>query len=430
MEAAASLCRSCVSFEKKGYNAFDRKVDRLLTSPLTGYPLMFLLMMIIFWLTITGANYPSALLSSLFEKGQRLLLLLLEDLGAPPWLTGGLVFGIYRVLSWVVAVMLPPMAIFFPLFTLLEDAGFLPRVAYNLDRPFQACRACGKQALTMMMGFGCNAAGVTGCRIIDSPRERLMAVLTNSFVPCNGKFPTLTALIAMFFIGAASGPGSTFKAAFLLTLLILLGILMTFLVSWLLSRTILRGQPSSFTLELPSYRMPQVGTVLVRSVLDRTLFVLGRAAAVAAPAGLILWILANTQLGEASLLNHIAAFLDPMARIFGLDGVILMAFILGFPANEIVLPIAVMAYLSQGSLEGYENLAALKEVLKANGWTWTTALCTAVFSLMHWPCSTTLLTIRRETGSLKWTAAAFSIPTICGFGACFLIALLSRALGA
>ena len=429
MEAAASLCRSCVSFEKKGYNAFDRKVDRLLTSPLTGYPLMFLLMMIIFWLTITGANYPSALLSSLFEKGQRLLLLLLEDLGAPPWLTGGLVFGIYRVLSWVVAVMLPPMAIFFPLFTLLEDAGFLPRVAYNLDRPFQACRACGKQALTMMMGFGCNAAGVTGCRIIDSPRERLMAVLTNSFVPCNGKFPTLTALIAMFFIGAASGPGSTFKAAFLLTLLILLGILMTFLVSWLLSRTILRGQPSSFTLELPSYRMPQVGTVLVRSVLDRTLFVLGRAAAVAAPAGLILWILANTQLGEASLLNHIAAFLDPMARIFGLDGVILMAFILGFPANEIVLPIAVMAYLSQGSLEGYENLAALKEVLKANGWTWTTALCTAVFSLMHWPCSTTLLTIRRETGSLKWTAAAFSIPTICGFGACFLIALLTRTMG-
>ena len=429
VEAAASLCRSCVSFEKKGYNAFDRKVDRLLTSPLTGYPLMFLLMMIIFWLTITGANYPSALLSSLFEKGQRLLLLLLEDLGAPPWLTGGLVFGIYRVLSWVVAVMLPPMAIFFPLFTLLEDAGFLPRVAYNLDRPFQACRACGKQALTMMMGFGCNAAGVTGCRIIDSPRERLMAVLTNSFVPCNGKFPTLTALIAMFFIGAASGPGSTFKAAFLLTLLILLGILMTFLVSWLLSRTILRGQPSSFTLELPSYRMPQVGTVLVRSVLDRTLFVLGRAAAVAAPAGLILWILANTQLGEASLLNHIAAFLDPMARIFGLDGVILMAFILGFPANEIVLPIAVMAYLSQGSLEGYENLAALKEVLKANGWTWTTALCTAVFSLMHWPCSTTLLTIRRETGSLKWTAAAFSIPTICGFGACFLIALLTRTMG-
>ena len=429
VENAALVCRKAVHIKRPDYNDRDRKLDRLLTSRLTGYPLMALLMVFIFWLTITGANYPSAVLSSLFERGQILLENGLIFLGAPSVLIQMCVYGVYRTLSWVIAGMLPPLAVFFPLFTLLEDSGYLPRVAYNLDRPFQLCSACGKQALTMMMGFGCNAAGVTGCRIVDSPRERLIAVLTNSFVPCNGKFPALIAIITMFLISQPAGLLASIASTLVLTLLILWGILMTFLISWFLSKTVLKGLPSSFTLELPPYRRPQVGSVILRSVFDRTLFVLGRAAAVAAPAGLIIWILANTNIGAASLLAHLSSFLDPFARVFGLDGVILMAFLLGFPANEIVIPIAVMAYMAQGHLENFENLAALRDLLTANGWTWVTALCTMTFSLMHWPCSTTLLTIRKETGSWKWTAAACLVPTICGLTFCFLIASCARLFG-
>lgn len=429
VDSAASICRKTVHLKRPDYNARDRKLDRLLTSRLTGYPVMALLLIFIFWLTITGANYPSALLSALFARGQIWLEQGLTFLGAPPVLVQMIVYGIYRTLSWVVAVMLPPMAIFFPLFTLLEDSGYLPRIAYNLDRPFQLCSACGKQALTMMMGFGCNAAGVTGCRIIDSPRERLIAVLTNSFVPCNGKFPTLIAIITMFLISRPAGLLTSITSTLVLTLFILWGILMTFLVSWILSKTVLKGFPSSFTLELPPYRRPQVGAVILRSVFDRTLFVLGRAAAVAAPAGLVIWLLANTAAGDASLLSHLSSFLDPFARLFGMDGVILMAFLLGFPANEIVLPIAVMAYMAQGHLESFEDLAAMRELLAANGWTWVTALCTMTFSLMHWPCSTTLLTIRKETGSWKWTAAACLVPAFWGLAFCFLIASCARLFG-
>ena len=340
---------------------------------------------------------------------------------APGWLRGILVDGAYRTLSWVVAVMLPPMAIFFPLFTLLEDCGYLPRVAFNLDRPFQKCNACGKQALTMAMGFGCNAAGIVGCRIIDSRRERLIAMLTNAFVPCNGKFPFIITLSAVFFTGAAGFSGSLLSAA-VVTAVILLGIVMTFAASRLLSATILKGEPSGFTLELPPYRKPQFGKVIVRSILDRTLFVLGRAAAVAAPAGAVIWVLANVSVDGSTLLNICTGFLDPFARWLGMDGVILMAFILGLPANEIVIPIIVMCYMAQGSLTEI-SLPELANLLADNGWTWRTAVCTVLFSLMHWPCSTSLLTIRKEAGGWKWAGVAFLLPTLAGMLICFVITL-------
>ena len=379
---------------------------------------MVLLLLVVFWLTVSGANYPSQLLSAgLGWLGERLGELLSS---APEWVSGLLVDGAYRTLSWVVAVMLPPMAIFFPLFTLLEDSGYLPRIAYNLDRPFQKCHACGKQALTMAMGFGCNAAGIVGCRIIDSRRERLIAMLTNAFVPCNGKYPLMITLASLFFVGAAGGFGGSALAAVTVTAVILLGVGMTFAASKFLSATILRGQPSSFTLELPPYRKPQFGKVIVRSLLDRTLFVLGRAAAVAAPAGAVIWVLANVTVDGASLLSVCTGFLDPFARLLGLDGVILAAFILGLPANEIVIPIIIMCYMAQGSLTEL-SLPELGALLADNGWTWRTALCPILFSLMHWPCSTALLTVKKESGGWKWALAALALPTAAGMLICFAV---------
>lgn len=419
VQTAQTICDGIVTCDKTTYASFDRKLDRILTGRVIGYPLMVLLLALVFWLTMVGANAPSRLLGEVLFWGQDRLTALFDALHAPAWLHGALVLGVYRVLAWVISVMLPPMAIFFPLFTLLEDAGYLPRIAYNLDRPFHRCNACGKQALTMCMGFGCNAAGVVGCRIIDSPRERLLAILTNSFVPCNGRFPALITLLTLFFIGA-NGTGSLLSAL-LLTLVILLGILATFAMTKLLSHTLLRGTPSSFTLEMPPYRCPQIGRVIVRSVFDRTLFVLGRAAAVAAPAGLIIWLMANITVHDVSLLRHCAAFLDPFARLMGLDGVILIAFILGFPANEIVIPIILMAYLSQATLSEMNNLTQMRELLLAHGWTPVTALCTVLFSLFHWPCSTTLLTVHKETGSWKWTALAAALPTALGVVCCMAV---------
>ena len=420
IHSAEAICCGAVTCERSQYAETDRRLDRLLTGRLTGYPVMLALLALIFWLTISGANYPSQLLADGLFRVQDRLTELFEYLNAPDWLHGVLVLGAYRVLAWVVSVMLPPMAVFFPLFTLLEDAGYLPRVAYNLDKPFKRCRACGKQALTMCMGFGCNAAGVVGCRIIDSPRERLLAILTNNFVPCNGRFPTLIALLTMFFVGTAGGGLSPVLSALLLTAAIVLGVGIAFAVTKLLSETLLRGVPSSFTLELPPYRKPQIGKVLVRSVFDRTLFVLGRAAAVAAPAGLVIWLMANITAGGVSILAHCAAFLDPFARLMGLDGVILLAFILGFPANEIVIPIIIMAYTAQGSILELDSLAQMKDLFVQNGWTWVTAVSVMLFSLNHWPCSTTLLTIKKETGSLKWTALAAAIPTGVGVALCIL----------
>ncbi len=423
MRTAEDVCRGAVQTTGSEHLR-DRRTDRILTGKRTAYPIMLLLLALVLWLTVTGANSPSALLSEgLFYLGDRLSELFVS-LGAPEWLRSIIVDGAYRVLAWVVSVMLPPMAIFFPLFTLLEDVGYLPRIAYNLDKPFRKCSACGKQALTMAMGFGCNAAGVTGCRIIDSKRERLIAILTNSFVPCNGRFPTMIAVLTMFFTGAVGGFAGSLLSALLLTAVILLGIGVTFLMSRLLSATILRGDPSAFTLELPPYRRPQVGRVILRSLLDRTLFVLGRAAAVAAPAGVLIWIMANVSVGGSTILAHCTEFLDPFARLLGLDGVILMAFILGLPANEVVVPIMIMAYMAQGSLTELD-IAGMRELFLANGWTWVTAVSVILFSLLHFPCSTTILTVRKETGGWKWAVLAAVIPTVVGVIVCFVFASIA-----
>ncbi len=422
---AELICKNIIkTTSQKSYNK-DQKIDKILTSKTFGFPIMFIGLLVILWLTISGANYPSNLLYTLFMYLQDKLIELSIIIGLPQWLYNALFLGVFRVLSWVVAVMLPPMTIFFPLFTLLEDVGFLPRVAYNLDKPFKKCNACGKQALTMCMGFGCNAVGVTGCRIIDSKRERLIAILTNTFVPCNGRFSSLIAVITMFFIGSSIGLFSSLFSAFLLALTILLGILITFLASNFLSKTLLKGEPSSFTLELPSYRKPQILKVIVRSIFDRTLYVLKRAIIVAAPAGLIIWLFANIHIGGQTILEISSLYLHPIAKIFGLDGVILLAFILGFPANEIVIPIILMAYLSSSTLIDYSDLSTLKTLFVDNGWTITTALCFIVFSLFHWPCSTTVLTIKHETNSLKWTLVSVILPTAIGLILCFLINLLS-----
>ena len=426
---ASRLAKAVVTGEEKSYSAVDRKWDRLLTGKRWGYPVMLLLLAGIFWLTISGANLPSALLEAGLFRLQDLLSAVLLGLGIPLWLHDALVLGVYRVAAWVVSVMLPPMAIFFPLFTLLEDIGYLPRIAYNLDHAFKRCGACGKQALTICMGFGCNAAGVVGCRIIHSPRERLLAILTNSFVPCNGRFPTLVNLILLFFVGTAGRYGSSLLSALGLTALILLGLLVTFGVTRLLSRTVLRGVPSSFALELPPYRRPQWGQVLVRSVFDRTLFVLGRAVTAAAPAGLLLWLLANITVGSGTLLSFLSGALDPAGRLMGMDGVILLAFILGLPANEIVVPIMLMAYLSQGVLQQPESLTAMQTVFLQNGWTPVTALCVMLFMLMHFPCATTLMTIKKETGSTKWTVLAAVLPTLCGAFFCMLVNAAAHLLG-
>lgn len=425
---AEEIAARVVAIENMEHSQLDRKIDNLVTSRIWGIPIMLALLGAVFWITITGANYPSELLANAFLSLEEWLLSLFMAAGSPDWLYGILILGVYRTLTWVVSVMLPPMAIFFPLFTLLEDLGYLPRVAFNLDNLFKKARAHGKQALTMCMGFGCNAAGVVSCRIIDSPRERLIAVITNNFVPCNGRFPILIALAAIF-IGKAAGAFESLAAAGAVLGSVVVGFLLTLAVSRLLSGTILKGIPSSFTLELPPYRRPQVGRVLVRSILDRTLFVLGRAVIVAAPAGLVIWVMANTFIGEMSLLAHGAAFLEPFARMIGMDGFILMAFILGLPANEIVIPILIMSYMSTGAMLELASLEDLRQLFLANNWTWLTAVCTMLFALNHFPCGTTLLTIRKETQSLKWTFVSFLVPTLTGIVVCFILAQTVRLLG-
>ena len=395
--------------------ARDDRADDVILSRRFGVPLMLLLLAGVFYITLFGANVPSEWLSTHLLALGTPFAGALAKLGLPPFFVSMLTDGLWRVLATVVSVMLPPMAIFFPLFTLLEDAGYLPRVAFQLDHAFQCARASGKQSLTMCMGFGCNACGVSGCRIIDSPRERLIAILTNSFAPCNGRFPLLIFLCSVFFAGSAAG------GALLLTGVIAASVGLTLLVSRILSATVLRGEAVSFALELPPYRMPQIGRVIVRSVRDRTLFVLARAAAVAAPAGVLIWILANVQIGNTAILSHITAFLDPAARVFGIDGVILLAFILGFPANELVMPLIVMGYLSSGTIASGVDFASFRALLLANGWTVQTALCTLVLTVAHAPCSTTCLTILRETRSAKWTLAAVLIPAGVGLALCILI---------
>lgn len=419
--ASAELAEGVV-FAGDNANDRDRRLDRIFTGKLTGFPVMAVMLAAVFWITISAANVPSQFLNGLLFSFEDRLYNILTAVGLSKGIADMLVFGMYRVVAWVVSVMLPPMAIFFPLFTILEDSGYLPRVAFNLDKCFKKCRACGKQALTICMGFGCNAAGVTGCRIIDSERERLVAIITNSFVPCNGRFPMMISIITMFFTGYALGAEQSVLSALILCGIIIFGIGMTFAASWLLTRTILKGVPSSFILEMPPYRRPKIADVAVRSVLDRTIFVLGRAVTAAAPAGIVIWLMANVKIGDVTVLAAFSGLLDPLGRFIGLDGVILTAFILGFPANEIVVPIMIMAYMQNGVLTDMSGLTELKALLVSNGWTWVTAVSMLLFSLMHWPCSTTILTIKKETGSLKWTAAALIIPTAAGIAVCALFA--------
>lgn len=406
----------------------DRIIDNIVTSKIFGYPLMLALLSVVLWLTISGANRPSALLADLLFGFEHKLTSFFRWVGAPAWLHGVLVSGMYRCLAWVVSVMLPPMAIFFPLFTFLEDLGYLPRVAFNLDQLFKKAGAHGKQVLTMCMGLGCNAAGVIACRIIESPRERLIAILTNNFMPCNGRFPTLIAM-AVVFLGVLSGGAHSLVAAALVAGAVVFGVLVTLAVSWTLSKTLLKGVPSTFTLELPPYRLPKIGPLLVRSVLDRTLFVLMRAVAVAAPAGALTWLLANLRVGDLSILAHLAGWLQGFGHAIGLDGFIVLAFILGLPANETVIPILIMGYLAQGMMVEPDSIDALRAVLVNQGWTWLTAVNMMLFSLLHFPCATTLLTIRKETQSPKWTVLAAVLPTGVAILVCFGLTQLVRALG-
>ena len=420
-EKCFSICEKVVKYNKKNYDKKERIIDKYLTNKVTGIPIMLGLLFLVLWVTITLANIPSDFLYEKFFEFEEVLYNFLSGTHLPLWVSDMLVHGVYRVLAWVVAVMLPPMAIFFPLFTLLEDFGLLPRIAFNLDKSFEKCSSCGKQALTMVMGFGCNAVGVTGARIIDSPRERLIAIITNSFVPCNGRFPLLISLITMFLV---TNNSSGLMRALILMIFILVGVLVTFIVSKILSLTILKGVPSSFTLELPPYRRPQIGKVLVRSLLDRTLFVLKRAICVSAPAGLVIWLVSNLTYNGDSLLQIFSNFLDPFGKFIGLDGVIVLAFILGFPANEIVIPIMIMGYMSLGMITDMNDLNLLKDLFINNGWTYVTAICVMLFSIFHFPCLTTLFTIKKETGKWSWTFLSFIIPLVIGTMLCFLVMTL------
>ncbi len=422
VKKAELIARAVVKKSAKQHST-DRKLDNIFTSRLLGFPIMLLFLGIIFFITISLANYPSELLSQFFSYLEPKLSEFILYLNTPKWLHNCIVLGVYRTVAWVISVMLPPMAIFFPLFTLLEDSGYLPRIAFNLDKPFKSCNACGKQSLTMCMGFGCNAVGVTGCRIIDSKRERILAIMTNNLVPCNGRFPTIIALISMFLV---FGSNKSLLSAAILLLVILLGITATFIITKFLSLTVLKGAPSSYTLELPPYRKPQITKVIIRSVFDRTLFVLGRSIAVAAPAGLLIWIMANITIGEISILHHCADFLNPLGKLLGLDGVILLAFILGLPANEIVMPIIIMAYTNTSAITELGSLTVIKSLFVLNGWTVTTAISVILFSLFHWPCATTILTIKKETGSIKWTILSVLLPTLLSISVCILFNFLIK----
>ena len=417
---------------------FDRRLDQLLTSRLLGFPLMLLILGVVFWLTIEGANVPSSMLATLLvDQGHSWLKALSASAGLPWWLDGFMLDGVYLATAWVISVMLPPMAIFFPLFTLLEDFGYLPRVAFNLDSMFKKAGAHGKQALTMCMGFGCNAAGVVSTRIIDSPRERLIAIITNNFSLCNGRWPTQI-LVATIFIGALAPPhlGGVVSAAAVVSIA-LLGVLMMFLSSWILSRTVLRGEAASFSLELPPYRPPRLLQTLYTSIIDRTLIVLWRAVVFAIPAGAVIWLISNVTIGGGSVAEYSVQWLEPLGLLLGLNGVILLAYVVAIPANEIVIPTILMMTVlvtpelaDQGAGAGVmfeeDSLVTTGALLHAGGWTLLTAVNLMLFSLLHNPCSTTIYTIYKETRSIKWTALATTLPVFMGVIVCFLVAQIWR----
>ena len=418
--------RAVKTGDEKKYD-LDQRIDRLVTSPIFGLPLMLLLLAVIIWLTVQGANYASEWIANILFWVEAQGAKLFTSLGLPWWVTGFVWNGVYRGLAWVISVMLPPMAIFFPAFTILEDLGYLPRVAFNLDWLYRKAGAHGKQSLTMAMGFGCNAAGVISTRIIDSPRERLIAILTNNFVPCNGRFPTLI-MLGTVFVAAAFPPALTsIVAAGTVVGVVLVGVFFTLLMSWLLSRTVLRGEASAFTLELPPYRRPNISRILYTSIIDRTVFVLWRAIQTAAPAGAVIWILANITLGDASLAQHIADFLDPFGYLLGLDGVILLAYIIAIPANEIVVPTMMMVYLGAGMMINTPEYGQLHALLVGeHGWTMLTAVNLMLFSLLHNPCGTTIATIYKETRSKKWATLSVVITLGTAFIVTFLVATVWR----
>ena len=416
---------------------WDRTLDRLLTSRWTGFPIMLLILTIIFWITISGANIPSALLANLMiDTIHPVLKDVAAYLGTPLWLDGLLIDGIYLAMAWVISVMLPPMMIFFPLFTLLEDFGYLPRVAFNLDSLFKKAGAHGKQALTMAMGYGCNAAGIIATRVIDSPRERLIAIITNNFSLCNGRWPTQI-LIASLFIGSMvpAALGGLVSATAVVAVA-LLGIVLTFVTSWFLSRTILKGEASTFSLELPPYRPPKILQTLYTSIIDRTIFVLWRAIIFAVPAGAVIWLSANVMIGDQSIGEYIVNFMDPFGLLLGLNGVILFAYIIAIPANEIVIPtilmLTVMILKASGVGEGagvmfeLDDFQTYTELFAAGGWTLLTAINLMLFSLIHNPCSTTIYTIYKETKSIKWTAISTFLPIVMGIAICFFVAQIWR----
>ena len=409
---------------------WDQRIDRIVTSPVFGLPLMLAILAVVFWLTIAAANVPSAMIATALFWFEDRAASMFDALGAPWWLTGFIWHGVYRGLAWVISVMLPPMAIFFPLFTILEDFGYLPRVAFNLDFLFRRAGAHGKQALTMAMGFGCNAAGVIATRVIDSPRERLVAILTNNFVPCNGRFPTLI-MLATIFVAAAFPPMfASFAAAGAVVGVVVLGVGFTLLMSWLLSRTVLKGEASAFTLELPPYRRPGIARILYTSLIDRTLFVLWRAILTAAPAGAVIWLLGNIYVGGTSLATYSANALQPLGYAIGLDGVILLAYVIAIPANEIVVPTMLMVYMGTGMMSELDSMSELRTLLvDQHGWTMLTAVNLMLFSLLHNPCATTILTIYKETLSAKWAALGALMPLAVAFIVTFLTATVARLLG-
>jgi ferrous iron transport protein B len=427
---SAGICGDAVTYRDKKKLNSTYKLDNIVTSKIWGFPIMLAILGIVFWITIAGANYPSSWLASFFGFIEGYLTAGFAAIHAPAWLHGVLVLGLYRGTSWVISVMLPPMMIFFPVFALLENFGYLPRVAFNMDRLFKKSGGHGKQALTMSMGFGCNAAAILSTRIIESPRERMLAILTNNFVPCNGRWPTLILLSSLFMAGAATtGALRTLTTASVLMGMVLIGIIVTLTVSWVMSKTALRGVPTHYTLELPPYRRPQIWKTILISSKDKSLNVLTRAIVVAAPAGIITWILGNLFIGGDSVLNHMAAFFDPFAHMLGMDGFIIMAFILGLPANEIVLPILLMGYMSSGAMVDIDSLGSIKDVFLSHGWTWLTALNMMLFSLLHYPCGTTLVNIYKETKSMKWAVLSAVIPLGIAIGVTFAVAQLARLFG-
>lgn len=418
---ATEIYNECVTLENENYNNKTIKIDKIITSKKYGIPIMLLTLGIILWITIIGANYPSELLHKFLFNIYDKLFIIFEKLSINKTITDFLLNGIYKTVAWVISVMLPPMAIFFPLFTLLEDLGYLPRIAFNMDKIFKKCGAHGKQSLTMCMGYGCNACGVIGCRIIESKKEKLIAILTNTFSPCNGRFPSLIAIISIFLVSHTGKLITSLLAALILLLIIIFSIIITLIISKILSKTILKGEQSTFTLELPPYRKPKIISTIIRSMLDRTIFVLLRAIYITVPAGIIIWLSTNVTINNQAILTYLTNFLDPLGNLINLDGTILISFLIGIPANEIVTPIMLMAYQSTETLTNYNSLIELKQILINNNWTIITAISYLIFCICHFPCMTTIITIKKETQSIKWTILSVLIPTIAGLILCFIV---------